>query len=65
MKKGHNAHDGSTAEKLQSNAQYADGAKPFGADGEVRELHANHMPYQLDYSPVHELGGKEDGVGRN
>jgi len=53
--------DDSTVEKT---AMQHDSGKPTGGNGEVRELHADDRPHQLDYSPVHELqGGGEDGRG--
>jgi hypothetical protein len=61
--------DGSTVEKTgvattQRDNADAGNTKPTGGNGEVRELHADHRPHQLDYSPVHELQGSgEDGRG--
>jgi hypothetical protein len=57
--------DDSTVEKMNVLAEHG-AAKPTGGDGDVRELHANDRPHQLEYSPVHELqggdGGRGDGV---
>jgi hypothetical protein len=57
--------DGSTVEKIGVATTQHDGSdKPTGGNGEVRELHADDRPHQLDYSPVHELQGSgEDGRG--
>lgn len=59
------ARDGSTVDKNGVATTQHDGSdKPTGGNGEVRELHADHRPHQLDYSPVHELQGSgEDGRG--
>jgi len=58
--------DGSTVEKTGTTTTKQDGGnfKPTGGSGEVRELHSDDRPHQLDYSPVHELQGSgEDGRG--
>ena len=59
--------DGSTVEKngASTTTQHDGGNyKPTGGNGEVRELHSDDRPHQLDYSPVHELQGSgEDGRG--
>ena len=59
--------DGSTVEKSDgTNTKHGgvSGNKPTGGNGEVRELHSDHRPHQLDYSSVHELQGSgEDGRG--
>lgn len=65
VKKDKTPHDGSVAEKNLGQAHDGIDNKPVGDEGEVRELHSNHMPYQLEFSPVHELAGKENNVGRN
>jgi hypothetical protein len=52
--------DSSAAEKTNVLAEHGS-AKFTGGDGDVRELHANDLPHQLDYSPVHELQGGEGG----
>jgi hypothetical protein len=50
--------DGSTVEKTNVLVEHGS-AKPTGGNGDVRELHANDLPHQLEYSPVHELQGGE------
>lgn len=59
------ARDGSTVEKtgVSTTTQHdGDNFKPTGGSGQVRELHSDDRPHQLDYSPVHELQGSgEDG----
>jgi hypothetical protein len=52
--------DDSAVEKANVLAEHGS-AKPTGGNGDVRDLHANDLPHQLDYSPVHELQG---GAGR-
>jgi hypothetical protein len=54
VKKG--PRDDSTEEKTNVLAEHGT-AKPTGGIDDVRELHANDRPHQLDYSPVHELQG--------
>ena len=59
--------DGSTVEKnsVSSTSQHGgSNHKHTGGNGEVRELHSDDRPHQLDYSPVHELQSSgEDGRG--
>jgi len=55
-------HDGSAVEKTGVSTQYGS-SKLTGGNGDVRELHADDRPHQLDYSPVHELQGGDDGRG--
>jgi hypothetical protein len=54
--------DESTVEKTNGLAEHGT-AKPTGGIDDVRELHADDLPHQLDCSPVHELQGGDGGPG--
>jgi hypothetical protein len=53
--------DGSDFEKTGVKTRHDGSGKPTGGNDDVRELHADDRPQQLDFTPVHELQGGEDG----
>ena len=55
--------DGLLVEKTGVSSQHGGSSKPTGSKGDVRELHADDRPHQLEYNPVHELHGGEDRRG--